>query len=84
MHIIFKGAYEHYSDGKTSRYWIKETLLMENVNYTFTVLGIYQKGYDVSCFPDKWRKPLVLSMQNKFKASGIQRTGDLRLNLPLI
>ena len=84
VYYSFKGAYEHYSDGKTSRYWIKETLLMENVNYTFTVLGIYQKGYDVSCFPDKWRKPLVLSMQNKFKASGIQRTGDLRLNLPLI
>lgn len=84
VYYSFKGAYEHYSDGQTSRYWIKEDLLKENVNYTFTVLGIYQKEYDVSCFPENWRKPLALIDQNEFKASGIQRTGDFRLNLPLI
>ncbi|NBH99710.1 hypothetical protein D7Y41_02340 [Anaerotruncus sp. 1XD22-93] len=84
VYYSFKEAYEHYSNGETSRYWIKESLLKENVNYTFTVLGIYNKGYNVSCFPDTWRKPLMLSNRNKFEASGIQRTGDLCLNLPLI
>lgn len=84
VYYSFKEAYEHYSDGETSRYWIKEALLKENVNYTFTVLGIYNKGYDVSYFPDTWRRPLILSDRNKFEASGIQRTGDLCLNLPLI
>lgn len=84
VYYSFKEAHEHYSNGETSRYWIKESLLKENVNYTFTVLGIYNKGYDVSCFPDTWRRPLMLSGRNKFEASGIQRTGDLCLNLPLI
>lgn len=84
VYYSFKEAHEHYSNGETSRYWIKESLLKENVNYTFTVLGIYNKGYDVTCFPDTWRRPLMLSERNKFEASGIQRTGDLCLNLPLI
>ena len=84
VYYSFKGAYDHYSEGKTSRYWIKKDLLKENVNYTFTLLGIYKKGYDVSCFPDDWRRPLALFEPDTFEASGIQRTGDSHLNLPLI
>lgn len=84
VYYSFKEAYNYYVAGNTSRYWIKKKLLEENISYTFTVLGIYRAGYDVSCFPVEYRQPLVLLDQSSYKASGIQRTGDLRLNLPLI
>lgn len=84
VYYAFKEAYKHYESGETSRYWIKQFLLEENIRYSFTVLGIYKTGYDVSCFPVECRQPLVLSAENDFRASGIQRTGDLHLNLPLI
>ncbi len=84
VYYAYKEAYKHYESGETSRYWIKKTLLEENIRYTFTVLGIYQTGYDVSCFPVECRQPLILSTKNDFRASGIQRTGDQHLNLPLI
>ncbi|MCI9080514.1 MAG: ATP-binding protein [Lachnospiraceae bacterium] len=84
VYYAYKEAYKYYAAGTTSRYWIKKSLLEENISYTFTILGIYKAGYDVSCFPVKCRQPLVLSLGNEFRASGIQRTGDLHLNLPLI
>lgn len=84
VYYTFKEAYKYYMEGNTSRYWIKKSLLEENISYTFTILGIYKAGYDVSYFPNKCRQPLILSTKNEFRASGIQRTGDLCLNLPLI
>lgn len=84
VYYAYKEAYKYYIARNTSRYWIKKSLLEENINYTFTKLGIYEAGYDVSCFPVKCRHPLVFSGKNEFEASGIQRTGDLHLNLPLI
>lgn len=84
VYYSFKEAYNYYVAGNTSRYWIKKSLLEENISYAFTVLGIYRAGYDVSCFPVEYRQPLVLVDPSSYKASGIQRTGDLHLNLPLI
>lgn len=84
VYYAYKEAYKYYMAGNTSRYWIKKSLLEENISYSFTVLGIYEAGYDMSSFPVKCRKSLLLSEKNEFKASGIQRTGDLHLNLPLI
>ncbi len=84
VYYSYKEAFEYYASGKTSRYWIKKELLEENISYSFTVLGIYKAGFDVSCFPPNCRQPLFLSKKKPFTASGIQRTGDLHLNLPLI
>ena len=84
VYYSFKEAYKKYSSGETSRYWIKEKLLIENIKYAFTVLGIYKAGYNMSCFPSECHQPILLFEKNKFLASGIQRTGDLHLNLPLI
>lgn len=84
VYYAYKEAYNYYIEGNTSRYWIKKSLLEENICYSFTVLGIYNAGYDVSFLPIECRQPLVLSEGNNYRASGIQRTGDLRLNLPLI
>ena len=84
VYYAYREAYKYYAAGETSRYWIKKSLLEENVKYSFTVLGIYKMGYDVSCFPAVCRQPLVLFKENEFRASGIQRTGDFHLNLPLI
>jgi hypothetical protein len=80
----FKEAYKCYSAGETSRYWIKKDLLEENIQYTFTKLGIYMTGYDISFLPIKYRQPLALFDNDDYVASGIQRTRDLHLNLPLI
>ena len=84
VYYSFKEAYKHYAAGETSRYWIKKDLLEENIKYSFTVLGIYMAGYDVSFLPVEIRQPLTIFENDKFVASGIQRTGDLHLNLPLI
>lgn len=84
VYYAYKEAYKHYESGATSRYWIKKSLLEENIRYSFTTLGIYKTGYDVSCFPIECRQPLILSSEIEYRASGIQRTGDLHLNLPLI
>lgn len=84
VYYAYKEAYKYYIAGNTSRYWIKKSLLEENISYAFTTLGIYETGYDVTCFPVKCRQPLVFSKKKEFEASGIQRTGDLHLNLPLI
>lgn len=84
VYYSFKEAYKHYSAGETSRYWIKKDLLEENIQYTFTKLGIYMTGYDISFLPVKCRHPLTIFDNDGFVASGIQRTGDLHLNLPLI
>ena len=84
VYYSYKEAYEYYISGETSRYWVKKALLEENVLYSFSVLGIYESGFDVSCFSKKCRKRLTNSKIRTFKASGIQRTGDLCLNLPLI
>lgn len=84
VYYAFKEAYKYYDRGETSRYWIKKKLLEENIKYSFTVLGIYKMGYDVSCFPVECRQPTILFNGDEFVASGIQRTGDLHLNLPLI
>ena len=84
MFIILKEAYKYYSEGETSRYWIKKSLLEENIRYTFTELGIYKTGYDMSFLSAECRQPLTISKKNQFIASGIQRTSDLHINLPLI
>lgn len=84
VYYSFKEAYKHYSAGETSRYWIKKDLLEENIQYTFTMLGIYKTGYDMSFLPVECRQPLTIFDNDIFFASGIQRTGDLHLNLPLI
>lgn len=84
LYYSFKEAYKYYESGETSRYWIKKELLEENIHYTFTKLGIYMAGYDISFLPIKYRQPLTILDKDKFVASGIQRTGDLHLNLPLI
>ena len=84
VYFSFKEAYKNFSEGKTTRYWIKKNLLEENIQYTFTVLGIYKTGYDLSFLPVECRQPLALFENEQFKASGIQRTSDLHLNLPLI
>ena len=84
VYYSFKEAYKHYSAGETSRYWIKKDLLEENVQYAFTELGIYKAGYDMSFLPAECRQPLTIFENDQFIASGIQRTGDLHLNLPLI
>lgn len=84
VYYSFKEAYKHYSSGETSRYWIKKDLLEENIRYTFTALGIYKTGYDMSFLPAECRQPLTIFENDQFIASGIQRTGDLHLNLPLI
>lgn len=83
VYYSFKEAYKHYDAGETSRYWIKKDLLIENIQYSFTQLGIYMTGYDMSFLPHEYRQPLVL-FNNKFSASGILRTSDGYLNLPLI
>lgn len=84
VYYSFKEAYKYYSSGDTSRYWIKKDLLVENIRYTFTKLGIYKTGYDMSFLPAECRQPLTIFKNDQFIASGIQRTGDLHLNLPLI
>ena len=86
VYYSFKEAYRYYAAGETSRYWIKKDLLQENIHYTFTKLGIYMAGYDTSFLPNEYRQPLILfdGDHNNFVASGIQRTKDLHLNLPLI
>lgn len=84
VYYSFKEAYKHYSAGETSRYWIKKDLLEENIQYTFTELGIYKTGYDMSFLPAECRQPLTIFENDQSIASGIQRTGDLHLNLPLI
>lgn len=84
VYYSYKEAYRQYDAGETSRYWIKKDLLEENIRYSFTVLGIYKAGYDVSCFPVECRQPIVLFEGDELYASGIQRTRDLHLNLPLI
>lgn len=84
VYYSFKEAYKHYAAGETSRYWIKKDLLEENIQYTFTMLRIYTKGYDVNFLAEKYRQPLTICESKNFIASGIQRTGDLHLNLPLI
>lgn len=84
VYYSFKEAYKHYSAGETSRYWIKKQLLEENIQYTFTELGIYKTGYDMSFLATECRQPLTIFENEQFIASGIQRTGDLHLNLPLI
>lgn len=84
VYYSFKEAYKHYSTGETSRYWIKKDLLEENIQYTFTKLGIYKTGYDMSFLTAECRQPLTIFENDRFIASGIQRTGDLHLNLPLI
>ena len=84
VYYSFKEAYKHYSSGETSRYWIKKDLLEENIQYTFTELGIYKTGYDMSFLPAECRQPLTIFENDLSIASGIQRTGDLHLNLPLI
>ena len=48
------------------------------------MLRIYTKGYDVNFLAEKYRQPLTICESKNFIASGIQRTGDLHLNLPLI
>ena len=62
----------------------EKDLLEENIQYTFTMLRIYTKGYDVNFLAEKYRQPLTICESKNFIASGIQRTGDLHLNLPLI
>lgn len=86
VYYSFKEAYRYYAAGETSRYWIKKDLLEENIHYTFTKLGIYMAGYDTSFLPNEYRQPLILfdGDHDNFVASGIQRTKDLHLNLPLI
>ena len=84
VYYAFVGAHEYFIAEETSRYWVKEELLKENICYAFTALGIYEKGYDLSCLPPECRQPMTPFPQNDFKASGIQRSGDLHFNLPLI
>lgn len=84
VYFSFREAYKHYTAGETSRFWIKKELLEENIKYSFTTLGIYKMGYDVSFLPVECRQPLTLFKNSEFIASGIQRTSDLCLNLPLI
>lgn len=84
VYFSFRGAYQEYSEKKTSRHWIKKKLLFENVCYSFTVLGIYSQPYDLQFLPETYRRPLSQEMLDAYQASGIQRTGDLLMNLPLI
>ena len=84
VYYSFKKAFDEYSKKKTSRFWIKQQLLLENIQRAFSELGIYEKDYDVSFLPIEYRKPLTKKQLANFQASGIQRTTDLKMNLPLI
>lgn len=83
-YFAFREAYQQYSQKKTSRHWIKKELLFENIYYSFTVLDIYSQPYDLNFLPVAYRQPLTQDALNTYQASGIQRTGDLLMNLPLI
>lgn len=83
-YFAFCGAYQQYSEKKTSRHWIKKDLLFENTCYAFTVLDIYSQPYNLQFLPESYRQPLTREALNTYQASGIQRTGDLLMNLPLI
>lgn len=83
-YFAFRGAYQQYNEKKTSRHWIKKKLLIENICYSFTILNIYSQSYDVKFLPEDNRQPLTQKTLKTYQASGIQRTGDLLMNLPLI
>lgn len=83
-YFSFREAYHEYSEKNTSRHWIKKALLLENICYSFTVLGIYSQPYDLHFLPKAYRWPLSQEALATHQASGIQRTGDLLMNLPLI
>lgn len=84
VYYSFKNAYKNYEQKKTSRYWIKKELLLENIHRSFTELEIYQKRYDISFLPEPHRTPLADERLKTDKASGIQRTHDNKMNLALL
>ena len=59
--ILLKRHINIILKGETSRYWIKKSLLEENIRYTFTELGIYKTGYDMSFLSAECRQPLTIS-----------------------
>lgn len=84
MYYSFKQALEDYGKKKTSRFWIKEKLLLENIQRSFTELDLYTKNYDISFLPTDFRIPLTKEQLLNLHASGIQQTPDGKMNLPLI
>ena len=80
----FFDAFSKYNEGKTSRYWIKRELLLENIHIAFSELDVYAENYDLSFLPKEYQTPLMAEALESFRVSGIQQTKDGRMNLPLI
>ena len=83
VYYSFKNAYNDYLKRETSRYWIKIDLLLENIQFSFSKLDIYHSHFDISFLPEKYQHTLSSKNIETFNASGIQRTNDNKMNLPL-
>lgn len=83
-YYAYHGAYVQYSKKKTSRYWIKTSLLLENIHLAFTELNIYSGKYDLGFLPQAYQTRLSEEALVHFHATGIQQTDDGQINLPLI
>jgi len=83
-YYAYHGAYIQYNKKKTSRYWIKTELLLENIHVAFTELNIYSEKYDLDFLPQAYQTPLSAEALTHFHVKGIQQTDDGRMNLPLI
>lgn len=80
----FVEAFKTIQEKPQSKYWIKRVLLMQNIRYSFTSLGIYQAGYDVSFLPRTHQTSMTAIELETHIAKGILRTRDGYMNLPLV
>lgn len=83
-YYALKRAYFAYHEKETTNYWIKRSLITENIIITYSLMEIPQKGYDISFLPNKCIEELLSSYRKEFRAQGIIRTNDLQFNLPLV
>ncbi len=83
-YLALKEAYFEYQQQETTNYWIKRTLIQENIKTAYSKLDIFQKDYDISFLSPECIQQLSKKTSNVYQASGIIRTKELLFNLPLV
>ena len=84
VYQYFKEALLELDENKSSRYWIKTELLRENVKYTFSKMSIFDSGRDLNFLKGDTFTPLSDIELSMHCGTGVLRTHDDRLNLPLV
>lgn len=84
VYRCYREAWQELDRFPSSRHWIKRDLLRENIQYSFSAMHLLGKARKLDFLGRESVKPLTEEQCKAHRASGVLRTRDNRLNLPLV